>query len=572
MSDLDDNSGVVVGKETCSKCGEPNAMVRYADGHVHCFNPACGWHTKGTGSVSAPKPKKLASAVSISTDIHIGRGIDIKTMARYGYGSSNYGKDAKAVHAWTIYGQDGQAAFNKLRFLDKKDFVSLPIADSADGPNECQLWGMHVWGDQHDKRVVVTEGEIDAMSVAQASDFKYPVVSVNGGAASAARGLKANYRWLDQFNEIILWFDQDEAGLAAMAECAPLFASGKVKIAKIEGFKDANAALVAKKRAELELAVYGAMLWAPAGIVNAADRLSDLADGSVRPMWAFPYELPQALTGGCRRGEIYYHVAGTGSGKTTILNEYAYHWLFGEGHTEVPAKIGVLAFETLIRETMLGIMSIGASQRLHLDPLPDKELAALHQQVFGTRRVEMFDPEKAEWGFEPLVRYIYYMVKALDCNIIMVDPLSFVAAQLDERDERKALDMVAVKFAKAAKELGVAIHISHHLTRPEGVGHEEGGMISVKQVRGSGGIIMFANGAIGYERNQQAEGSARLVTTMRSLKWRWTGYTGILGYTLYDEETGRTEDLDPSAAAKLLSGKDDEPEAHFKPITPDSEY
>lgn len=554
----DSGSDVVVSKGQCPKCGADGALVTYGDGHVHCFNPACAHHTRA-GSVSAvdqpalkPVINKLVAGDPIT---RAERGILPETFRRFGYTQGHYGKAASPVHIWTIFDQSGKAAFQKLRFLGNKDFVSLRVGDTPDGPNECQLWGRHVWGDQHDKRVVITEGEIDAMSVAQAADFKYPVVSVNGGAASAAKTLKANYRWLDRFSEIILWLDSDDAGQQALAECAPLFASGKVKVAKVEGYKDANEVLVAKEKSKIELAIYGATLWAPAGIVNAADAAGLLMADEAVPMWSFPYAELQAVTKGCRRGEIYFHVAGTGSGKSSVLNEYIDHWMFGEGHTEARAKIGIMAFETLLRETQLGILSVHTSKRLHLDPIPKDAMARLHAEVFGDRRVELFDPETAEWGFEPLIGYMRFLVRACDCNILIVDPLSFVAAQLSEADERRALDRVTVILAKLSKELNCAIHIAHHLTRPEGTAHEEGGQISLKHIRGSGGIAMFANGCLAYERNQQAEGDAKLVTLVRSLKWRWTGYTGVACHTIYNEENGRTTEISAVEAARLTGGE-----------------
>jgi hypothetical protein len=41
----------------------------------------------------------------------------------------------------------------------------------------------------------------------------------------AAKVLKANYLWLDRFEEIVLWFDNDEPGQAAADECARLLKS-----------------------------------------------------------------------------------------------------------------------------------------------------------------------------------------------------------------------------------------------------------------------------------------------------------------------------------------------------------
>lgn len=530
-------------------------MVTYADGHEHCFNPACGHHTRA-GHVPEAKLKarpKHIGGIETQPITSAYRSITPDTFKRYGYTKGHFGAQAAEVHALTFYDQEGRPAHQKLRILPKDGFPQLALRDNAAPAIECQLWGMHVWGDQHDKRVVVTEGEFDAMSIAQASDFKYPVVSVPMGASSAAKALKNNYRWLDRFSEIILWLDNDDAGRAVIAECAGLFASGKVKLAKIEGFKDANDALQAKKKAEIELAIYGAVRWAPAGIVNAADAAGLLMADKAVPNWTFPFKLLNTLTDGTRRGEVYYHVAGTGIGKSSVINEFIVHWLFDQSHTEAPAKIGIMAFETLLRETQLGILSVKADRRLHLYPLPQEEMLKLHADVFGGRRVELFDPETAEWGFEALAGYMRYLAKACDCNILIIDPLSFVAAQLPDADERRALDKVAVILAKLSKELNVAIHIAHHLTRPEGnVGHEEGAKVSLKQLRGSGGIAMFANGVVAYERNQQAEGDAKLITTVRLLKWRWTGYTGIGCLTLYDEATGRTNEITPQVAAQII--------------------
>jgi len=546
-------------KITCPKCGEPKACAVYEDGHQYCFNPACGHRTPPTIGPDAvpdrkPRPKALKDALPVDMERSVGRAISVPTMKRYGYGTSRF--SGKPVDVWNLYNQAGEVVQQKVRFTDHKDFTVLSLVDDAPEAHECQLWGMHVWGDQHDKRVVVTEGEYDAMSVAQAAAFKYPVVSINAGADAAYKCLKANYRWLDRFEEIILWFDNDAAGADALDKCASLFATGKVKVAKIDGIKDANEALQAKRGADIENAVYGASLWKPKGIVNAKDKLDLLQADAEVPYWSFPWSDLQEMTGGVHRSEIIYLVAGTGVGKSSSFNEFVHHWLLSDEHTEDPAKIGVMAFETLLRDTMMGILSIHANKRLHLDPVLPDEMARLHHEVFGTGRVELFDPETAEWGFEPLISYIRYLVKALDCNIIIVDPLSFIAAQLPENDERRALDKVAVLLSKLAKELNVLFVIAHHLTRPEGVAHEEGGQTSLKHVRGSGGLAMFANGVLGIERNQQAEGEAQLISLVRSLKWRFTGRTGTACYTKYDPETGRTMQIPKSEAIKVLGGKD----------------
>jgi twinkle protein len=51
--------------------------------------------------------------------------------------------------------------------------------------------------------LVVTEGEVDCLSVAMANgDGKWPVVSLPSGAQSAKSIFKAQFPWLDQFETV----------------------------------------------------------------------------------------------------------------------------------------------------------------------------------------------------------------------------------------------------------------------------------------------------------------------------------------------------------------------------------
>jgi twinkle protein len=81
-----------------------------------------------------------------------------------------------------------------------------------------------------------------------------------------------------------------------------------------------------------------------------------------------------------------------------------------------------------------------------------------------------------------------------------------------------------------------------HLKRPEGKGHEEGAQTSLAQLRGSAAIGQLSDGVIGCERNQQDKLYSH-VTTVRGLKNRYAGETGIATYLSYNKETGRLIEL-----------------------------
>lgn len=84
--------------------------------------------------------------------------------------------------------------------------------------------------------------------------------------------------------------------------------------------------------------------------------------------------------------------------------------------------------------------------------------------------------------------------------------------------------------------------------------HEEGGVTSLSQLRGSAGIGQLADTVIGLERNGQAESQVeRNLTTLRILKNRFTGETGPACYLLWDKTTGRLKEINnPSELAKMV--------------------
>ncbi len=557
----------VVSKGPCNECGSSDGNVTYADSHQHCF--VCGHRVRGgdgkggregsSARVAGPRapasrgpgggqglidPAAFPKQAGGLSD----RRIEEKTLRRFGYFRALF--NGKPSHVWPVHDSSGEVAGQRIRVVESKEFLSLKAYENSPSPNDCRLFGQSVFGDQFDKRVIICEGEIDAMSVAQEVDFKYAVVSVNGGAKAAAKNCKTNYLWLDRFDEIVVWFDDDEPGQEAAQQVAQLFEVGKVRLVKVPGFKDANELLKAGKGGDIRPAIYAAVLWRPKGIVNAKDRPADvLAPREKVLAWKYPpmMERLQEMTGGMHPGEVIYHVAGTGVGKSTALREIQFHLL------EQGAKVGILSFEDTVREAKFGLMNIAASERLHLIPPPepgvaseeefrryDEKMTRIHAEVFGGGKVELFDPETAEWTMKAMLGYIRYCAKALDCEVLFVDPISFVAAGIDlAADERRVLDKVAADFAKQSKELGIHIQVSHHLKRTSGVPHEEGAPTSLNELRSSGGLANFAMGVIGWERNNQAEGESWRVTRSRIIKpLRRTGKSGIAD-TLYYGENGR---------------------------------
>lgn len=522
--------------------------MTYADGHEHCFSPGCGYFKKAP-SMGDDGEHHLAHSVAkrVYSTGDLLRLDDFSALDKRRlteatlrkFGSFRTGYSGKVVQVYPYHTPEGDLVAQKLRF-PSKEFTVLKGEGFPGGLTKCALFGKQVYGDRFDRTVVITEGELDAMSVAQSLEFKIAAVSINTGAGKdAIKCLKTNYLWLDRFAEIVLWFDEDEAGQEFVEEAAKLFRVGKVKVVKGTGFKDASDILQANRPGDIRQAIYSAVAWRPRGIVNAAENPEDLLapredDSSFAYEWPWP-EVTSML-GPMLPGQVTYHVAGTGIGKSTAVATISFHAI------DQGAKVAYFSFEGTRREIKLALAVVRTGKRVDIEPLPDEDMLAIHKKVFGSGNLELFDPETAEWTFDALEGYIRYAVKALGCTVGVVDPLSAIVAMLGgEVDERRALDKVSMMLAKLSKELGVHLHVSHHLNRPDGVPHEEGAATSINHIRGSGGIAMFATFVIGHERNSQAAGEDWKLTQLRSLKNRPRSKTGPIVTLRYNWEKGQLE-------------------------------
>jgi twinkle protein len=515
-------------KGPCEACGSSDACASYSDGHTHCFS--CGAHTGSTGDA----PARTSSSSAASSDFtpimgDIGplraRGITEETCAHFGYAVGKDPKTGKLVQLAPYRDADGRIVAQKWRDKDK-NFGLIGKLKSA-----LPLFGQHLWRDGG-KKVVITEGEIDCMSVSQVQGNKWPVVSVPNGAQGAKKALQAALEWLERFDEVILMFDMDDPGRDAVAECSPLFTPGRCKVASLP-LKDPNELLKAGRGAEIIEAIWGAKPYRPDGVVSILDVVDaaseDIADGIP---WLF--ETMTEMTYGRRPGELHVFGAGTGIGKTDLFTQsIAYDLL------KLKLTVGVIYLEQPTVETARRIAGKAVGKHLHLPRRATKEERKAALDIISEgNRLHFYDSfGKKDW--ETVKAKIRYQAVSLGCKVIYLDHLTALVAA--EEDERRALDLIMEEVASLALELGVVIHAISHLARPkDGATHEEGGRVKQAQFRGSNAIGMWAHYMWGLERNTQAEdGGDQSRTTLRCLKDRPTGQaTGKTIPLTYDPETG----------------------------------
>lgn len=434
----------------------------------------------------------------------------------------------------------------KVRHVATKGFVSIGNTKDAG------LFGQQRYGNHNQRRIVVTEGELDAVAANQMFDGKAAVVSLKNGAGAAGRDFKAAYQFLDGFEEIILCFDADDKGREAIEKAAEVFA-GKLRVMKLDPRigKDACDYLKAGRQKDFTDAYWSASLYTPKGVLSKDELLDRLLAPRPRSLGDYPWTKLNELTYGFRPTELVTIAAGSGLGKSSILREIVMHI-----KNTTNNRIGCLFMEESVERTAEGFMSVDLGTPLHL-PIStvkrgSQEYRDSFDRVYGDDRLFIMDA-----GFDigasvdDVVSRVRFLAKALDCNVIVLDHISILVSAGQQGDERKALDEIMTKLRTLTQDTGIVLFAVSHLKRPDGKGHEEGAATSVAQLRGSASIAQLSDFVIGLERNGQAENvTERNTTHIRVLKNRFSGITGPAGHLLYNMETGRlTEHTPPEEEA-----------------------
>jgi len=453
------------------------------------------------------------------------RGITEDTCRRYGYRVGEY--EGRKVH-FAPYYRDGSVVACKVRDKDKNFKI---IGDGHKLP----LFGQHLFTSS--KMLVVTEGEIDCLSVSQALGNKWPVVSVPNGASGAKRSIQQNLDFFSGFETCVFMFDMDEPGQRAAAECAQLLPPGKAKLAHLP-LKDANDMLQQGRTQEMVQAVWQAKQYRPDGIVSAAELWEAVSQEEETNSVPYPFIQLTDKTKGLRRGELLTVTAGSGIGKSAFVREIAYHLL------ALDETVGMLMLEENPKRTLLGMMGIALNKPIHIsrEGVTQDDLHRAFDDVCGHGRLYLYD-HFGSTDVENLVDRVRYMAKGLGCNWIVLDHLSIVVSGLGDGDERRLIDNAMTMLRTLVEETGIGLILVSHLKRPDGnKGHEEGATTSLSQLRGSHAIAQLSDIVIGLERNQQSD--TPNTTAVRVLKNRFTGDTGLAGELHYNRMTGRlTEEM-----------------------------
>lgn len=438
------------------------------------------------------------------------------------------------------YTKGGNLVGYKVRLIEGKKFWSV---GSIKG---CELFGWKQAIATGAKKLFITEGELDAVSLYQIfkdtnkgtpyADSNPAVVSLAHGAGSAPRDLTGFLTEIRQhFKEIILVFDNDDPGKQAADEVVKIVPDALV--AHLPE-KDVNDCLV-KGRSK---ACYAAVQFNANRPKNtriiSGDTLHDLAKKPPEFGYTWPWRHITTATRGIRLGETIYIGAGQKAGKSEVVNTLAAHFIREHGW-----KVFLVKPEEANNKTYKLVAGKLAGKIFHDPNRPFDEEAydragiTMHDHLFMLNLYQHV-------GWESLKADIR-QAAVEGCRAIIIDPITNLTNGMEAASANTKLQEIAQELSAMALDLNVVIFIFCHLRNPDaGPPHERGGEVLSSQFAGSRAMARSCNLMLGLEGNRDPNlpKEEKNIRTLVLLEDREFGETGR--FKLYwDDQTGLFNEL-----------------------------
>ena len=563
--------------EACPNCKSKDNLAVYSDGSYFCFSH-CGYksvseefkeqnprqHSKVQSKVRSNVKKEEDMEVKPSTKPALTpeqnaeikaetsvkakgfREIDDNVYAKFGVRHAFAEDTGEVIEQYYPCTQDGQLVGYKVREVPK-NFYSKGRTGA-----DCELF-MQFKFNRGGKYIVITEGEIDALSAYQmlaeyteskGGIFETAVVSPTTGANSHKQ-IAGQFRFFDSFENIIISYDNDKAGQTATEQLLKVLPKGKVKIMPMR-YKDANEYLEKDKSKEFINDFYEAKKQVPVGVLASSklyDRIMGQTAGAKIPFPPFMSKLNELFVGGMPLGHIVNIAADTGIGKTTLVNELIYYWIFNSPHT-----VGIVSMELDAGQYGEVLLSRHLEKKLALIESQDEKIAYLSTDRVIEKAKELTIKEDGDSRFylldnrdgsiEEIQDTVEELVSACGAKVIVLDPLQDILDGLSNEEQAEFM-----KWAKGfIKSHGITfIFINHMRKTPAG----QNGADSEQNIMGSSTIIKSASANILLKRDKMAESEiTRNSTEISVTKNRVCGLTGPAGFIYYDNATHTLHSLD----------------------------
>lgn len=477
-----------------------------------------------------------------------GRGISEATARRYEITTQT--KDENVL-VFPFYDEKGILTFVKYRRTDF-DKKKHNVKEWCEKDTKPILFGMKQCNPES-KTLVITEGQIDSLSVAEAGIEN--AVSVPTGKGGTT-WFPYCYDWVNQFQTIIVFgdYENDEITLLDMISKRFKCDVKHVREEDYKGCKDANDILRKYGKEQIRACINNA-IHAPVARVK---KLSEVADIDI-------YKIPKLKTGirqedillygGLPFGYVHIIAGKRGDGKSTLASQimasalkqkyicFAYSGELLEGNFRAWIEFQLAGRNHIIENTNVD----GTPYRFITNSNKDKMRRWYDENIYIYDNSIIEEDEK-----EDLLKTIDEVIRKYGVQVILIDNLM---TAIDLEDSKAPEYDRQAEFVNALRKMAfryqVLIMLVAHRRKNSGFGADAN-----DEVLGSSKVTNLAGIVLGYDRLTDTEISDGAGTEddrkLTTTKNRLFGKINPKGYIVRYEEL-----------SKRIYGKGDDPDCHY---------
>lgn len=358
------------------------------------------------------------------------------------------------------------------------------------------------------KPLLIVEGEIDAASAIEAGFLN--TVSVPLGAGNT-HWIEENWDWLNEFEEIIVWSDNDKAGIQMRKDVIYRLGTWRTKyITTPDYFEKENCKRIPLKDVNDCLQVGGNDY-----VMNLILDAKDVPVDSVVD-YSDIEELDISQMDGVKTGikpldnellKIFYGTltilsGRPGSGKTSIIDQMIANTI-DEGKSvflfskEMPERMSANWFNTIIagRRNMQE-KTTKDGRKYYIVPQETQQ----KMQSFYKSKLFIYKDDRPN-DVESVLKSAEECVRKHNCKLITLDNMMMIDLQCSESDKNTAQTNLINELIKFASKFNVAVVLISHPKKVQ----DNNADIGMYDISGSSNIINLAMRSIGLRRVSKKE-------------------------------------------------------------------
>jgi len=425
----------------------------------------------------------------------------------------------------------GKTIADKVRTLPKDFWISGKTKG-----HKVELFGQSLA--KKSKRLIITEGEIDALSIAEAfTTVSYAVPTITSLPLGAnMKVIGEQDKFISSYKELVVCGDNDDAGIAWKKEMASLYPLALFM--DLGEYKDANEVLMDGHPEVLIDAYYRAEMYRPDSLVDISKLKMSLAEPI--PMgYSTPWASLDELTYGISKGAIISVAAAPSAGKTIFVRAIHKHLMDTHG-----IKVGIYSLEespeTVLRNLVAYEMGvpIGVPGTVYDAVEAEKVASSLEKSCM------IYDSSHYNGNWTAMATSMR-MYCSLGMQVAIVDPVSSLVVGKSASEGNELLGTIMGDMIKITQETGLCVILVNHLNNAKGKPHEEGGRVLASEMTGSRSQYRYSSLILGLERDLLNEDEEiRDTLKVRVLKSRLDGSkSGRVCSLKYNQMTKKLEEI-----------------------------